>query len=85
MDTKNIDDKLEVPILVRTENAKHDLPQSLGGNPLFQKSRKNGLLESNFDVTLLKVLVEVTYWTKIQTLGFVTIPHTVSRLLGRRE
>jgi len=27
----------------------------------------------------------VTYWTKIQTLGFVTIPHNVSRLLGKRD
>ena len=35
MDPKNIDDKLEVPILVRTENAKHELPVSLGTNPLF--------------------------------------------------
>lgn len=26
IDTKNIDDKLEVPILVRSENAHHDLP-----------------------------------------------------------
>jgi len=65
MDTKNIDDKLEVPILVRTENAKHELPSSLNSNPLFQRSRKNGLLESNFDTVLLKVLIEVTYWTKI--------------------
>ena len=85
MDTKNIDDKLEVPILVRSENAHHDLPSAVAHNPLFNRSKKNGLLESNFDINLLKILIEVSYWTKIQTLGFVTIPHTVSRLLGRRE
>jgi dynein heavy chain len=43
------------------------------------------MLESNFDSELHKVIVEVTYWTKIQTLGFITIPHNVSRLLQRRE
>jgi dynein heavy chain len=30
-------------------------------------------------------MIEVSYWTKIQTLGFITIPHSVSRLLGRKE
>jgi len=30
-------------------------------------------------------MIEVSYWTKIQTLGFVTIPHNVSRLLQRKE
>lgn len=35
MDTKNIDDKLEVPILVRSENAHHDLPAAVAHNHLF--------------------------------------------------
>lgn len=82
---KNVDEKLEVPILVRSENAKADLPQNIANNPLFAKSKKNGVLESNFDSNLLKVLIEVTYWTKIQTLGYVNIPHYVSKLIGKKE
>jgi hypothetical protein len=83
MDTNNIDNKLEVPVLVwsHDKNKTEDLPASLGNNPLFKKSRKSGLLESNFDCDLHRVLVEVTYWTKIQTLGFITIPHNVARLM----
>jgi len=40
---------------------------------------------SNFDKDLYKVLIEVSYWTKIQTLGLVTIQHSVARLTGRKE
>lgn len=58
---------------------------SIANNLLFQKSSKNGLLESNFDPKLLKVIIEVQYWTKIQTLGYITIPHTVSKLLAKKE
>ena len=85
MDSQNIDSKLEVPVLIRAEHNQRDLPSSLSGNALFSKDKKNGLLESNFDSDLHKVMVEVAYWTKIQTLGFVTIPHNVSRLLQRKE
>ena len=35
MDTKNIGDKLEVPILVRSENTHNELPSSVATNPLF--------------------------------------------------
>jgi dynein heavy chain len=31
------------------------------------------------------VIIEVQYWTKIQSLGYITIPHTVSKLLGKKE
>ena len=83
---QTFEDKLEVPILVRrTEGEKRELPASIANNPLFQKSSKSGLLESNFDPKLLKVIIEVQYWTKIQSLGYITIPHTVSKLLGKRE
>ena len=85
MDSQNIDSKLEVPVLIRSENNQQELPPSINGNPLFTRSKKNGLLESNFDCDLHKVMIEVSYWTKIQTLGFVTIPHNVSRLLQRKE
>jgi dynein heavy chain len=81
----SIDSKLEVPVLIRAEQNTRELPSSLSGNALFARDKKNGLLESNFDSDLHKVMVEVAYWTKIQTLGFVTIPHTVARLLQRKE
>ena len=32
---------------------------------MFQKSRRPGLLESNFDLRLRKILIEVQYWTKV--------------------
>jgi dynein heavy chain len=84
--TQSFEDKLEVPILVRrTDQDKRDLPASIANNPLFQKSTKSGLLESNFDPKLLKVIIEVGYWTKIQSLGYITIPHTVSKLLNKKE
>lgn len=84
--SQSFEDKLEVPILLRrTENDKRELPPQIANNPLFQKSSKSGLLESNFDPKLLKVIIEVQYWTKIQSLGYITIPHTVSKLLGKKE
>lgn len=82
---KGIDEKLDVTVLVRAEHNTRELPSSLSGNALFARDRKNGLLESNFDCDLHKVMVEVAYWTKLGTQGFVPVPHTVSRLLGRRE
>lgn len=83
---QGFEEKLEVPILVRrSDSEKRDLPAAIANNPLFQKSTKSGLLESNFDPKLLKVIIEVQYWTKIQSLGYITIPHTVSKLLGKRE
>lgn len=63
---QGFEEKLEVPILVRrSDSEKRDLPPSIANNPLFQKSTKSGLLESNFDPKLLKVIIEVQYWTKI--------------------
>ncbi len=83
---QSFEDKLEVPILLRRqENDNRDLPPAIANNPLFQKSSKSGLLESNFDPKLLKVIIEVQYWTKIQSLGYITIPHSVSKLLGKKE
>ena len=64
-DPKNLDTKLQQPVLIRQENAQSDIPPGLANNPLFTKSKKGGLLESNFDKNLLKILSEVTYWTKL--------------------
>jgi len=86
MQAQTLEEKLEVPILVRrTTDDTKDLPPAIANNPLFAKSNKSGLLESNFDPKLLKVIIEVQYWTKIQSLGYITIPHTVSKLLGKKE
>jgi dynein heavy chain len=52
---------------------------------LFAKSKKSGLLESNFDGNLHKILAEVTYWQKISALGYCNIPHPVQKLYGRKE
>lgn len=82
---KGIDDKLDDFVLVRAENNTRDLPSSISGNALFARSAKGGLLESNFDCDLHKVMVEVAYWTKLGTQGFVPVPHYVSKLLQRRE
>jgi len=65
LDTQNIDSKLEKSVLVRSENNDKELPSSVVGNPLFARSKKSGLLESNFDSDLHKVIIEVSYWAKI--------------------
>jgi dynein heavy chain len=86
MDSTNINSKLDNNILKRASpESLNDLPSSLTQNPLFNRSRKTGMLESNFDSGLYKVIIEVTYWSKIQALGFITIPHNVSRLLQKKE
>lgn len=65
LDSENIDSKLEVPVLIRSENNPAEMPPQIANNSLFNRSRKDGVLESNFDCDLHKVLVEVTYWQKI--------------------
>ena len=71
--------------MIRSENVDQELNSSLANNQLFARSKKSGLLESNFDKMLLKIISEVTYWTKLQTHGFVTIPHSISRMLVKKE
>lgn len=44
-----------------------------------------GRLRSNFNVQLLKVMHEVNYWNKIQTIGLVNMPHAIVRLLTENE
>jgi dynein heavy chain len=85
LDSSHIDNKLEQSVLVRTENNDKELPASIANNPLFSRQKKSGTLESNFDCDLHKIIIEVQYWTKIQTMGFVSIDHKVMRLLARKE
>ena len=86
LDLNNLDDKLKTPLLIRSENVKTSgLPDSVRNNPIFTKSKDGDFLESNFDKTLLKTLSEGTYWTKLQTLGMVTVNHAVTKLLVQKE
>lgn len=86
LDLNNLDDKLKTPLLVRSENVRENaLPDAVRNNPIFTKSKDSGFLESNFDKTLLKTLSEGTYWTKIQTLGMVTVNQTITKLLAQKE
>lgn len=54
-------------------------------NSLFAKSRKVGLLESNFDSDLRKILIEVNYWNKVQQHGFVNLHINLIKMHHRRE
>jgi hypothetical protein len=70
MQAQTFEEKLEVPILVRrtTDDNKY-LPTSIAYNTLFEKCTNSGLLESNFDPKLLKVIIKVQYRTNILSLG----------------
>lgn len=71
-------------ILVRSENSQNELPSQMN-SALFNRSKKSGLLESNFDSELHKLIGEGTYWQKIMSLGLATVPPQVSKLLTRKE
>ena len=66
LDNDNIEHGLSRFILIKTTQELLDSqPAFLNKNLLFAKSRKPGLLESNFDPNLRKMLIEVKYWTKV--------------------
>ena len=54
-------------------------------NSLFAKTRKVGLLESNFDSDLRKILIEVNYWNKVQQHGAVNLHINLMKMHNRRE
>jgi dynein heavy chain len=83
MDTSNIDNKLDMCILTWSENSTNELPQSIN-HPLFSK-RRNGLLESNFDSELHKVIAEGSYWAKIMALGIISLSYNVNKLLQKKD
>lgn len=84
-DNTKIEQKLDVSVLTWSQNKQEEVQTQILSNALFAKSKKSGLLESNFDGTLHKILSEVTYWQKISALGYCNIPHPVAKLYGRRE
>jgi hypothetical protein len=79
MDAIAIDNKLDTCILTWSENSNNDVPSAMN-HPLFSKKR-SGLLESNFDSDLHKVIAEGTYWAKIMALGMISLSHNVNKLL----
>jgi dynein heavy chain len=83
MDSNAIDGKLDMCILTWSENSNNELPQSMN-HPLFTK-KKSGLLESNFDSELHKVISEGTYWQKIMALGIISLSYNVNKLLQKKE
>jgi len=76
---------LAVPVLRKMEIEE---PKADGNKKNQQKTSSSGSearLRSNFNVQLLKVINEVSAWNKIQTLGFISMPHSIVRLLAENE
>lgn len=86
MDPENVQSRLEQPVLMRSGASTGALnidPEEGMINPLLTKSNE-GALESNFDKGLLRLIVEVQYWSKLQSSGIV-IPHQVHQILQNKE
>ena len=79
-DTAELDAKLAVPILKKSEYIDEGEKKDKEKNPNGKVVRK-GLIESNFSPHLLKVIIEVMYWSKISSLGLVPINHNLTKLL----
>ena len=86
LDNDNIEYGLQRFILIKTTKELLDSqPAFLNKNLLFAKCRHPGLLESNFDLNLRKMLIEVNYWTKVAQHGFVNLNINLTKLHNRRE
>jgi dynein heavy chain len=85
---ERIDTALQNSLLVRQAdkagNRALDAQKDERTQALLQK-QKPDLLESNFDTDLLKLFYETMYWNKIQTLGMISFPLPLTRLLARKE
>jgi len=80
----SVNEKLKQNVLTWSDQKNSELPPVLEESPLFKKQKKNGLLESNFDCDLHKVILEVQYWNKLLTYG-VNLPHHLVALLQKKE
>ena len=84
-----VQQKLAVPILRKMEDdtVKADAKPTgpAGKQSTVGHKTEAGLLRSNFNVPLLRVINEVNYWNKIQSLGMVNMPHSIVRLLTENE
>lgn len=83
-DADAVDQKLAVPVLRKAEAdptaAAQQRAEGLQKNSLVQKTNE-GKLRSNFNVHLLKVINECTYWNKIQANGYISMPHSIVTLI----
>ena len=82
-DLKNlseVESALEEKILFKSDEAslKAEENSIMWRNPLFQKNRMTGLLSSNFNTKLLRNLIEVQYWDKVQALYSLQIPSSLT-------
>lgn len=78
-----IEERLQKTILMK--HPSKDKSQGDSKEADKQKNPKAGLLESNFDTALIKILAEVPYWNKIANSGIVTVPHVVTKFALKRE
>jgi dynein heavy chain len=83
-DADAVDQKLAVPVLRKAEvdpaAAAQQRAEGLQKNSLVSKTNE-GKLRSNFNVHLLKVINECTYWNKIQANGYISMPHSIVTLI----
>ena len=79
LDDANLDKRLEKPLLIRAVAGSQDEEATA----LFQRT-KEGLLESNFDRGLSKVLQEAYYWEKLQGAGIV-VPFAAHEIAQQSE
>jgi hypothetical protein len=63
--TQSFEDKSRCPSSSEEPTKTREIYLLPSQTTLFQKSTKSGLLENNFEPKLLKVIIEVGYWTKI--------------------
>lgn len=80
--TESLDQKILIKTTQEILNAQ---PTFLQKNPAFAKSRQAGLLESNFNTPLYKVLQEIKYWNKIGSQGLINMPIQFARLSTKQD
>ena len=81
-----VEGSLEVYILHKsTDESLANEPMVLQKNPLFTKSRGTGLLSSNFNTKLLKALIEVQYWDRVQPHYSLQIPSSLTSQNSKRD
>ena len=84
-DNDDIEILLQKNILIKTTQELLDSQPAFLHKNMFKPSRRPGLLESNFDTKLRKIIIEVNYWTKVAQHGFVNLHINLTKLHNRRE
>lgn len=81
---EKIDECMQFNILLRKEREPEKADANEDKKDKQKQVRKTTFLESNFDVQLLRVLIEMQYWQKVSTLG-LNFPMCLSKLLQRKD